>query len=140
MEVAGAAGGFHIVQHDPNAVGVPSDTVVGKICNGLKGDKGDQGPIGLTGEVGPTGPQGDPGMKGDKGDPGQQGQQGVPGPQGPQGEPGPAGGTAATPTLNADDLPTTVKGYLFVEGSKQGNITDVGIGTKGHEEETPITG
>ena len=67
---------------------------------GLKGPKGDTGPVGpqgLTGPVGPkgdTGPQGltgEQGPKGDKGDVGPQGPQGIQGLTGPEGPIGPQG-------------------------------------------------
>ncbi len=58
---------------------------------GQKGDTGDQGPPGPQGEKGDTGDQGPQGEKGDTGDQGPQGQKGDTGDQGPQGNPGPPG-------------------------------------------------
>lgn len=55
---------------------------------GPKGDKGDQGPIGLTGPQGERGPQGIQGETGPRGERGPQGPQGEIGPRGPQGERG----------------------------------------------------
>ena len=67
---------------------------------GLKGPKGDTGPVGPQGLTGPQGPKGDTGPqgltgeqgpKGDKGDVGPQGPQGIQGLTGPEGPIGPQG-------------------------------------------------
>lgn len=67
---------------------------------GLKGPKGDTGPVGPQGLTGPQGPKGDTGPqgltgeqgpKGDKGDTGPQGPQGIQGLTGPEGSIGPQG-------------------------------------------------
>lgn len=58
---------------------------------GVQGEPGQQGPQGLQGLVGPQGATGLQGAVGPQGATGQQGNQGLPGPIGPQGPTGPQG-------------------------------------------------
>lgn len=106
----GTPSAWHVVLSGPTGAPGPQ---------GVKGDVGPQGPIGLTGPqgaqgvqgvkgdvgaqgpIGLTGPQGAQGVQGDKGD---TGAQGPTGPTGPQGPVGPSGTTDWTGITNK---PTT---------------------------------
>ena len=77
-----------------------SETDQGYVSAGvIRGEKGEDGPVGPQGPTGQTGPKGDqglqgpPGPKGDRGVQGPPGRDGEPGKTGPKGEPGSAGET-----------------------------------------------
>lgn len=98
----------------------------------IKGDTGEQGPIGLTGPQGPEGPQGIAGQDGKQGPEGRQGPQGEQGPiglQGPQGEKGDKGeqgnqGEPGSKWYDGVGLPTKDKGRngdYYLNLSTEGN-------------------
>ena len=106
----------------------------------LKGDKGDQGPIGPQGIQGPKGDdgaQGVQGPQGEKGDTGAVGPQGDPGPKGDKGDTGPAGapGEAGYTPVRGTDYWTTedqdnIKAYIDnYFGDVQGALTTLLDGT-----------
>jgi hypothetical protein len=70
-------GGFEIWQHSPGAVA--ADTKLGEVCNGLKGDPGQQGVVGAPGAPGKDGAPGAQGMDGAPGKDGLPGRDGAPG-------------------------------------------------------------